>query len=388
MSAKLKICVITGTRAEYGLLKNLLKIFKESDEFELQLVVTGTHLSKKYGETYKEIESDGFYINKKIDLDITSDTPLALTRSASLGLLGFSEAFHQIKPDLILVLGDRFEILSAVIAAMFLKIPIVHLHGGELSEGSMDEGIRHSITKFSHLHFVANEIYKNRVIQLGENPKTVFNVGGLGVDAIQNLTLLNKSELEKSLGFVFLDKSLLVTFHPATLEGDSTYLQMSEILDALANLTNTTLIFTMPNIDMHSQGIFDLIEIFVSQHANAHSFQSLGQLRYLSCIAQVDAVLGNSSSGLTEVPSFKKPTINVGERQKGRIQACSVINCPPISSEIISAINKSYSNEFKAKLNKLENPYGSGGASRKIVDILSSVDFRDLIKKKFYDLKI
>lgn len=388
MSAKLKICVITGTRAEYGLLKNLLKIFKESDEFELQLVVTGTHLSKKYGETYKEIESDGFYINKKIDLDITSDTPLALTRSASLGLLGFSEAFHQIKPDLILVLGDRFEILSAVIAAMFLKIPIVHLHGGELSEGSMDEGIRHSITKFSHLHFVANEIYKNRVIQLGENPKTVFNVGGLGVDAIQNLTLLNKSELEKSLGFVFLDKSLLVTFHPATLEGDSTYLQMSEILDALANLTNTTLIFTMPNIDMHSQGIFDLIEIFVSQHANAHSFQSLGQLRYLSCIAQVDAVLGNSSSGLTEVPSFKKPTINVGERQKGRIQACSVINCPPISSEIISAINKSYSNEFKAKLNKLENPYGSGGASRKIVDILSSVDFRNLIKKKFYDLKI
>ena len=388
MSAKLKICVITGTRAEYGLLKILLKKFKESDKFELQLVVTGTHLSKKYGETYKEIESDSFYINKKIDLDITSDTPLALTRSASLGLLGFSEAFHQIKPDLILVLGDRFEILSAVIAAMFLKIPIVHLHGGELSEGSMDEGIRHSITKFSHLHFVANEIYKNRVIQLGENPKTVFNVGGLGVDAIQNITLLNKSELEKSLGCIFLDKSLLITFHPATLEGDSAYLQMSEILHALANLTDTTLIFTMPNVDMHSQGIFDLIEIFVSQHVNAFSFPSLGQLRYLSCIAQVDAVLGNSSSGLTEVPSFKKPTINIGERQKGRIQACSVINCPPISSEIISAIKKSYSNKFRANLNKLENPYGSGGASRKIVDILSSVDFRDLIKKKFYDLKI
>jgi GDP/UDP-N,N'-diacetylbacillosamine 2-epimerase (hydrolysing) len=381
-----KICIITGTRAEYGLLRNLIKLIDDSSDLELQLIVTGTHLSKKFGETYKEIEADGHNIQIKIDLDLVSDSPLSLIKSTSHGLVGFGSAFDLLKPDLVLVLGDRFEILAAVIAAMFSRIPIAHLHGGELTEGLIDEAIRHSVTKFSHLHFVANDEYKRRVIQLGENPKTVYTVGGLGVDAINNINLLTRSELEVSLGINFKSKNLLITFHPVTLENNTSSEQIHELLKALHGFKDTCLIFTMPNADTDSGIIFELIEKFVLKNSNAHLFASLGQLRYLSCVAQVDAVIGNSSSGLTEVPTFKKPTINIGDRQKGRIQAQSVINCLPLSSDIKNAIQKSYANDFISSLRNVENPYGDGGASERIVRILRSVEFKGLIKKSFYDL--
>jgi len=384
---KRTIAVVTGTRAEYGLLRHLIKLINDSDEFELQLVVTGSHLSKKFGETYKEIEADGFIINRKIDLLLASDTPLGLAKSTSLGVAGFGEAFDSINPDLILVLGDRFEILSAVIAAMFARIPIAHLHGGEITEGLIDEAIRHSITKFSHLHFVGNEEYRKRVMQLGENPDLVFNVGGLGVDAIKNINLLTKSELENSLGIKFKNKNLLITFHPVTLEKNTSHSQMVELLNALSDFEDTCLIFTMPNADTDSQIIFELIEDFVIKNINAHFFTSLGQLRYLSCLAQVDAVVGNSSSGLTEAPTFKKATINIGDRQKGRIQSNSIINCNPISADIKNAIKKSYSDEFKKILLSTKNYYGDGGAAKRIINILTKVNFNALIHKKFFDLE-
>ena len=388
LSPKRKICVVTSTRADYGLLRHLIKLINGSDKFELQLIVTGSHLSKIFGETYKEIEADGFTINRKIDLLLVSDTPVGLAKSASLGLMGFGDAFDSLNPDLVLVLGDRFEILSAVNAAMLARIPIAHLHGGELTEGLIDEAIRHSITKCSHLHFVSNEVYRKRVIQLGENPKTVFNVGGLGVDAIRNINLLSKSELENSLSIKFKNKNLLITFHPVTLEKNTSLSQMSELLDSLSDLENTCLIFTMPNADTDGRIIFELIDSFVSKNMNAHVFTSLGQLRYLSCIAQVDAVVGNSSSGLAEVPSFKKATINIGDRQKGRIQSDSVINCNPISADIKDAIKKSYTDQFKNLLLTVENPYGDGGAAKRIINILSTVDMESLIHKEFYDLDL
>ncbi|CAN1521726.1 WecB UDP-N-acetylglucosamine 2-epimerase [Burkholderiaceae bacterium] len=388
MSVKRKICVITGTRAEYGLLRRLIGLIKTSAEFELQLIATGSHLSKKYGETYKEIESDGFSIDRKIDLVLVSDTPVGLAKSTSLGILGFADSFDSLKPDLILVLGDRFEILSAVVAAMFARIPIAHLHGGELTEGLIDEAIRHSITKFSHLHFVANDDYRNRVIQLGENPDTVFNVGGLGVDAIKNIKLLNKSELEDSLGMKFRKKNLLVTFHPVTLEKETSLAQMNELLSALSDLKGTGLIFTMPNSDTDSRAIYSAIETFVSNNNNAYAFTSLGQLRYLSCVAQVDAVVGNSSSGLAEVPTFKKPTVNIGDRQRGRLQCESVINCKPLKEEIRLAIEYSYSPVFRHKILNVVNPYGDGGSAERIIDVLRTVEYDSLIKKEFYDLRM
>jgi len=383
-----KICVITGTRAEYGLLRWVMEGIKDNPNFILQIIATGMHLSPKFGETYKEIESDGFTINRKIDLFLVSDTPVGLAKSTSIGLMGFGEAFDTLSPDLVLVLGDRFEILSAVIAAMFAKIPIAHLHGGELTEGLIDEAVRHSITKCSHLHFVGNEEYRKRVIQLGENPKTVFNVGGLGVDAIRNINLLSKSELENSLGIKFKNKNLLITFHPVTLEKNTSLSQMSELLDALSDLEDTCLIFTMPNADTDGRIIFDLIDSFVSKNVNAHVFTSLGQLRYFSCIAQVDAVVGNSSSGLTEVPSFKKATVNIGNRQKGRIQSDSIINCNPICTDIRDAIKRSYTYQFRNLLLSAENPYGDGGAANRIINILGLVDIDTLINKQFYDLDL
>ena len=382
-----KICVITGSRAEYGLLRKLIKLLDVSELFQLQLIVTGSHLSKKFGETVNEVERDGFKINSKIDINLVSDTPIGISKSTSIGLSGFADEFELLNPDMILVLGDRFEILSAVIAAMYARIPIAHIHGGELTEGAIDDAIRHSITKFSHLHFVGNEVYRKRVIQLGEKPERVFNVGGLGVDAINDINLIPKNKLEKDLNIKFLYIFLLITFHPVTLEDKSSLKQISELLDALSNLQSTSLIFTMPNADGDSQVIFEKIEDYVSCNKNAYVFISLGQVRYLSCLAQVDAIVGNSSSGLHEAPSFRKATINIGDRQKGRIQSKSVINCKPLSQDIQKAIKDSYSQEFKERLLNVQNPYGDGGAAKRIVETISNVDLSSLIHKEFYDLK-
>ena len=283
-------------------------------------------------------------------------------------------------------MGDRYEIFAAAIAALVAKIPIAHLHGGESTSGAYDEAIRHSITKMSHLHFVAAEEYKSRVIQLGEDTKNVFLVGGMGVDAIKEIELLSRKDLESSLGIEFQTRSLLITFNPATLESDSAEMQMRELLTALSNLRETTLIFTMPNADTGGLALMKSIQEFVLGNKDAHSFISLGQQRYLSCISHVDGVVGNSSSGLTEVPSFKKGTINIGSRQLGRLQSLSVINCEPDHVQIRDAIKVLYSEDFQLSLESVINPYGEGGASGKILEVLKNASLDDIILKTFHDL--
>ena len=381
-----KICVVTGTRAEYGLLRWVMEGIREAPGLELQVIVTGTHLSPKFGLTYREIENDGIRIDRKVEMELGSDSPAWIARSMGLGLVGFGEALEQMQPDLMLVLGDRFEILPAVAAALVARIPVAHLHGGEATEGAFDEAIRHAITKMSHLHFVAAEEYLNRVIQLGEHPDRVFLVGGLGIDSIKKLTLLKRPELEASLDFELGRKSLLITFHPVTLESGTSAPQMAELLAALTKMEDTHLIFTMPNADTDNQVLFDMIDRFVSEHGNARAFPSLGQLRYLSCLKHVDGVVGNSSSGLTEMPSFRKGTINIGDRQRGRLMASSVINCAPERQAIEVALQRLYSPSFQATLATVRNPYGDGGASEKIVQILRNHSLKSILKKSFYDL--
>ena len=316
----------------------------------------------------------------------SSDTPVGIAKSMGLGMIGFADALHELQPDLIVVLGDRFEIFSAVSAALVARIPVAHLHGGEATEGLIDEAIRHSITKMSHLHFVAAEPYRQRVIQLGEQPDRVFLVGGLGIDNIKRLQLLDRDTLETSLDFKLGVKNLLITFHPVTLETATAANQMQELLAALAQLKDTQLIFTLPNADTDGRTLIEMVQNFVKQHINARAFTSLGQLRYLSCIAQVDGVLGNSSSGLAEVPSFKKGTINIGDRQRGRLQADSVINCEPTQVSIASALTQLYSADFQARLHKVTNPYGEGGASEAIISTVKAVSLDEILKKRFHDV--
>ena len=378
--------MVTGTRAEYGLLKPVIEGIRENPALELQLVATGAHLSQKFGLTSREIEDDGFVIDRKVDMQLESDTPAGVTKSTSLAMMGFGAVFPELDPHLVLLLGDRVEALAAATAALIARIPTAHIHGGESTEGAIDEAIRHSVTKMSHLHFVAAEEYRRRVIQLGEDPARVFLVGGLGVDNIKRVPLLERAEVEAALGFTLGQRNLLVTFHPATLEADTSARQMSELLAALDALEGTKLIFTMPNADADSHVLFDMIETFVAGRDNARAFASLGQVLYLSCIKHVDAVVGNSSSGLTEVPSFGKGTINVGDRQRGRLKAASVIDCAPERNDIAAALRRLYSPEFRSVLQTAVNPYGEGGATERILHVLSQHSLEGLLKKKFYDV--
>jgi GDP/UDP-N,N'-diacetylbacillosamine 2-epimerase (hydrolysing) len=361
---------------------------RQAPDLELQVVATGMHLSPEFGLTYREIEKDSFSIARKIEMLLSSDTATGLAKSMGLGLIGFGDALQDLQPDLMLVLGDRFEIFAAVAAAMVARVPVAHLHGGEATEGAFDEAIRHSITKMSHLHFVAAEEYRKRVIQLGEHPDRVFLVGGLGIDNIKRLNLLDRQDLEAALGFKLGTKNLLITFHPVTLEQSTAVEQMAELLAALDTLKETHLILTMPNADTDSRALFNLIEAFVATHPNARVYTSLGQLRYLSCIQHVDGVVGNSSSGLLEVPSFRKGTVNIGDRQGGRLKADSVIDCSPDRYAIGAAIQRLYSVEFQERLETVRNPYGDGGASEKIVRVLQTVQLNNILKKKFFDVSI
>jgi len=381
-----KICVITGTRAEYGLLRWVMQGIQDDPELTLQIIATGMHLSPEFGLTYQAIEQDGFKIDRKVEMLTSSDTPVGIAKSMGLGMIGFADALNDLKPDLIMVLGDRFEIFSAVSAALVARIPVAHLHGGEATEGLIDEAIRHAITKMSHLHFVAAEAYRQRVIQLGEQPDRVFLVGGLGIDNIKRLQLLDRVELEASLDFKLGHKNLLITFHPVTLESATAANQMEELLAALAVLKDTQLIFTLPNADTDGRALIKRVEQFVAQHPNSRAYTSLGQLRYLSCVAHVDGVVGNSSSGLAEVPSFKKGTINIGDRQRGRLQAASIINCEPNRQSISAALGKLYSTDFQAGLSRVTNPYGEGGASTAIISAIKGAELDGLLKKCFYDL--
>ena len=380
-----KICVITGTRADYGLLRWVMQGIKADADLNLQIIATGMHLSPEFGLTYQAIEADGFDIDRKVEMLTSSDTPVGIAKSMGIGMIGFADALNELRPDIIVVLGDRFEIFAAVGAALVARIPVAHLHGGESTEGAFDEALRHSITKMAHFHFVAAAEYKKRVIQLGEQPKHVFLVGGLGIDNITHLQLLDRQALEADLGIVFGERNLLITFHPVTLENSSSVAQMKELLATLAKLEDTQLIFTMPNADTGGRSLIEVVEEFASKHANAHFFTSLGQLRYLSCIAQVDGVVGNSSSGLVEVPSFKKGTINIGNRQRGRLQAASIINCEPNQKSICNALGTLYSPIFQAKLSTVLSPYGEGGASEKVVSTLKSINIENVLEKSFYD---
>lgn len=382
-----KVCVVTGTRAEFGLLRWLMGEIKNHPQLELQVIATGMHLSPEFGSTYREIKEAGFEIDARVEMLLSSDTSTAVTKSMGLGVIGFADAYERLGPDIVLVLGDRFEIFAATSAAMIAGLPIAHLHGGETTEAAFDEAIRHSITKMSHLHFVAAEEYRQRVIQLGEHPDRVFNSGGMGIDAIKRIKLLSRDELERSLELSLGEKSLLVTFHPVTLEGGgSSPAQMGELLAALEGLDDTTLIFTMPNADTGGRELSTMVREFVHVHPNAKVYTSLGQLRYFSCLARVDGVVGNSSSGLLEAPSFKIGTVNIGDRQKGRLKANSVIDCEANREAIQVALKTLYSAEFQASLAAVSNPYGNGGASEAIVKILAEYPLENIRKQQFYNL--
>lgn len=382
-----KVCVVTGTRAEFGLLRWLMGEIQSHPQLELQVIATGMHLSPEFGSTYREIEEAGFEVDARVEMLLSSDTNAAVTKSMGLGVIGFADAYERLTPDIVVVLGDRFEIFAATSAAMIAGVPVAHLHGGETTEGAFDEAIRHSITKMSHLHFVAADEYRQRVVQLGEYPDRVFNFGGMGIDAIKRIKLLSREELERSLELSFGEKSLLVTFHPVTLEGGaSSAAQMNELLAALEGLNDTTLIFTMPNADTGGRELSAMVRRFAENHANARVYTSLGQLRYFSCLSQVSGVVGNSSSGLLEAPAFHIGTVNIGDRQKGRLKASSVIDCEPNRKAIAAALDKLYSADFQAGLTSAFNPYGNGGASEAIVKILAEYPLENIRKKQFYNL--
>lgn len=369
-----RVALVTSTRAEYGIMYRLIDKLSVDKDVDFYLLVTGMHLSDKFGVTKNEITQP---VYKEIDIDIEKEPAYSL----ALAIEKFYNVFREIKPDILVVLGDRFEIMGVVQAAMLNNIPVAHIHGGEITEGAIDDAIRHSITKMSHLHFTSCEEYRKRVIQLGENPKRVFNIGSLGVENIKKFQLLSKTDLEESLGFNFTEKNILVTFHPVTLEGDVKK-QFNELLDALNDLKDTNIIITCPNADPGNDEIFELIQKFKFLNKNIYVYKSLGMRRYLSCLKYVDMVVGNSSSGIIEVPSFKIPTINIGNRQKGRIQAESIINCIPEKNNILSAIDIAYKKDFSNTI----NPYEKEDTLENLLKILKNYDLNNIIKKNFYDL--
>lgn len=387
--ARRKICVVTGSRAEYGLLYWVLRGVEAAPDLELQIAVTGMHLSPEFGLTYRVIEQDGFRLDARVEMLLSSDSAVGIAKSMGLGLIGFADAWAQLRPDIVVLLGDRYEMLAAAAAAMVARIPIAHLHGGESTEGAIDESVRHALTKMAQLHFVATEPYRRRVIQLGERPERVHLVGGLGIDTLLRLKLLSRAELEQSLDFRLGQRNLLVTFHPATLEEQATKVQFGELLTALAALRDTHFIFTLPNADTESRSISGMIQEFVSAHPEvSRAFTSLGQLRYLSSMLHCDGVVGNSSSGLTEAPTLRKGTLNIGDRQRGRLRASSVIDCEPTAAAIAGGLRRLYSPGFRAELERTVNPYGEGGASDRIVAILRTVSLDGILKKRFYDVPI
>jgi len=382
---KRNICVVTGSRADYGLLYWLMKDLQSDRDLQLQIAVTGMHLSPDFGDTYREIEADGFTIEVKVETLLSSDTPVGLAKSVGLGIIGFADAFQRLRPDVVVLLGDRYEIFAAAQAALFARIPIAHVAGGDSTEGSFDEAMRHSITKMAVLHFATNEVAAKRLRQLGEDPKHIFNVGSTGIDYIKRLRLLSREELERRLNFQFRERNFLITFHPATLESQSASDQFGELCKALDSFEgeHIGLLFTKPNSDTGSRALIQMIESYALGHKKARAFTSLGQVVYLSLISQVNVIIGNSSSGLYEAPSFCKPTVNIGQRQKGRLQASSVINCEPTAAEIVQSIREALTKDCAQAV----NPYGDGCSTERIVSTLKEIpDPRVFLKKHFFDL--
>ncbi len=381
------ICVVTGTRAEFGLLSGLMRAIADDPELTLQVIATGMHLSPEFGLTYRAIEEAGFTIDEKVEMLLSSDSPVGIATSIGVGTIGFALALRRLSPDLIVVLGDRFEVLAAVQAALVACIPVAHVHGGELSEGAIDDSIRHALTKMAHLHFTATEEYRRRVIQLGESPDRVHAVGAPGLDAIGRVPLLTREQLEQTLGVTLASPSFLVTYHPETLRPDASAAAMGELLAALDEFSGATIVFTKPNADTGGRVIGQAIDAYVRRHpGRAVAHTSLGQQRYLSALRHVDLVIGNSSSGLIEAPSFRIPTVNVGDRQRGRIRAASVIDCAPQRGAITDAIRQALSPAFRRVVEGASNPYGDGEATGRIVAILKRTDLAGLVVKRFHDL--
>ncbi len=385
-----RIGIMTGTRAEYGLLKPLMQEINKDNDLELYLIVSGMHLSPEFGMTYKEIEEDGFEINAKVEMLLSSDSPAGISKSIGLGVIGFADEFQRADLDMLILLGDRYEALSAAISAMVMRIPIAHLHGGELTEGAIDEGIRHSITKMSYLHFTSTEQYRNRVIQLGENPERVFYVGALGVENIKKINLMTKEELEKSIHFEIDENTVVVTYHPVTLENNTVEEQFLNLLKVLDRNPKIRMIFTKANADTNGRIVNELIDKYAAQNSErACAFMSLGQKRYLSALKYCRIVIGNSSSGIIEAPSFGKPIINIGDRQKGRICADSVINCGYTQQEIQQAMETALTEEFENKARNCRNPYEKENTAANIISVIKDYLLNDKIKLKkgFYDIK-
>ncbi len=387
---KKKISVLTATRAEYGLLKPIIKELNQVEEFDVRVVVTGAHLSPEFGLTYKEIENDKILIDEKVEILLSADTPSAISKSMGIAMISFADYFKKLKPDILIVLGDRYETLAVAIVAMNQKIPIVHLYGGETTEGAIDESIRHAITKLSYLHFTSTEEYRMRVIQLGENPQRVFCVGAIGIENILNEELMSKSELEASIRFQLDKPYAMVTFHPVTLEDNKSKEQVKALLNVCGSYKDMKFIFTKANADSNGRVINQMIDDFAEKNNHVVAFTSLGVVRYLSALKYCAMVIGNSSSGLLEAPSFGIPTINIGDRQKGRIQATSVINCEPTEEDIKKAIELALKSEFKTKAKNTVNPYGIGDTSTKVVGRIKEYILNDRInlKKKFYDCEV
>ena len=385
-SLRRKICVVTGTRAEYGLLYWLMKEIQQDDELELQLVVTGMHLSPEFGLTYKQIEADGFVIDEKVEMLLSADSPSAIAKSIGLGTIGFADTFSRLTPDILVLLGDRFESFAAAQTGMIHRIPIAHIHGGELTEGLIDDPIRHSITKMAQLHFTAAEPYRQRVIQMGEQPDKVFNVGAPGIDGIKKITLLSKEDLSNSFG-LNLDRFFLITLHPVTLEMQTGIKYVENLLSALDKFKYHQLIFTKTNADTEGRVINERIEKYVKENSKrARLYDSLGQIRYLSSLEHCEVVIGNSSSGLIEAPVFGKPTVNISNRQRGRLKALSVIDCKGDANGIEQAINKALSTEFQVAIRHMALPYGGGNTTEKIIGVLKNIEIDNILIKEFYDI--
>ena len=384
-----KIAIFTGTRAEYGLLYWIIKSLNESEHVKLQLLVGGMHMSPEFGYTIKQIESDGFPIVERMEFLLASDSPVGISKSMGLALINAAEAIERQKPDIIVLLGDRFESMAIAQAAMIACVPIAHIHGGETTEGLIDEAVRHSITKMSHLHFAATEQYKNRIVQLGEQPERVFNFGAPGIDSIVKLELIQLDELPLSINFELNKPYIMVTYHPVTLESDGVSSSLINLLKVLDEFPEYQLIITYPNADTNGRKLIKILDDYKTlNRKRVLLVKSLGQVRYLSLMKYCEVVIGNSSSGLIEAPSFKVPTVNIGNRQRGRLCGPSVINCSPNKNDILKAIKALFSKEFKKILATAESPYGSGGASEKICKVLETFPMKNLLLKRFHDQEI
>lgn len=383
-----RICVVTGTRAEYGLLTWVMRAIQESAEFELQTLVTGSHLSPAFGNTWRMIEADGFPISAKADMLVSSDTPVAVAKSMGLGVVGIAQALETLQPDLLLVLGDRYETFCAAQVAMILRIPIAHLHGGEATEGLIDEAIRHSVTKMSHLHFVSAEPYRRRVIQLGEQPERVFTVGAFGLDHLPGFEHTPRRDLEADLGISLTPPLFLVTYHPVTLSTDSN-VRVGELIKAFESFPQASIVITGANADTDASAIKSMLATFASRRLGPTALvETLGQQRYLSVMKLADIVVGNSSSGLLEAPAIGTPSVNVGVRQQGRLSAPSVINCSENAGSIRRALEQALTPEHRSIAARCITPYGRPGAAKRTVEILGMQDFTDIVMKSFHDLPI